>query len=120
MMLWMTHFFPDEAWAVSQHRRCLATLEQMWRPPGYFCREPWLPETKFAFTNYGLSVGLQAVGAMPERVGQLNRFFESYRSRDEYDSAAITHVMSCSSHFPGLMIRRRPDAPWKIPAFDVL
>jgi hypothetical protein len=115
MMLWMTHFFPDEDWAVTQLRRCLSTLDDMWRPPGYFCREPRLPETKFAFTNYGLSVGLQAVGAMPERVGQLNRFFETYRSGDEYDSAAITHVMACSSHFPGLMIRRRPDVSMENP-----
>ena len=106
MMLWMTHFFPDEDWAITQHGRCLAILDHMWRPRGYFCREPQLPETKFAFTNYGVSVGLQAIGAMPERVSQLNRYFETYRSGDEYDTAAITHVMACSSHFPGLMIRR--------------
>jgi hypothetical protein len=81
-------------------------LDRMWRPQGYFSREPHLPETKFAFTNYGVSVGLQAVRAMPDRVGQLNRFFETYRSGDEYDNAAITHIMGCSSHFPGLMFRR--------------
>jgi hypothetical protein len=106
MMLWMTHFFPGEDWAVTQHDRCLAMLDRMWRGQGYFSREPRLPETKFAFTNYGVSLGLQAVGAMPDRVSQLNRFFETYRSGDEYDTAAITHVMGCSSHFPGLMIGR--------------
>jgi hypothetical protein len=57
----------------------------------------WLP---------GVSVGLQAVGAMPGRVGQLNGFLENYRSGEEYDNAAITHITGCSSHFPGLMFRR--------------
>ena len=68
MMLWMTHFFPDEEWAVSQRRRCLRQLDAMWQKDGYFCREPELPTVKFAFTNYGVSVGLQAVGEMPQRV----------------------------------------------------
>lgn len=104
MMLWMTHFFPAEPWARIQQPRCLAILDRMWREEGYFCREPYLPETKLAFSNYGVSVGLQAVGAMPQRVQRLNRFFESYCSGDEYDHAAITHVMACSAHFPGDLI----------------
>jgi len=105
MMLWMTQFFPEEHWARLQRKRCLAMLDSMWRQDGYFCREPDLPRTKFAFTNYGVSVGLQAAEAMPARVERLNEFFESYRSGDEYDRAAITHVMACSSHFPGYLIR---------------
>jgi hypothetical protein len=59
---------------------------------------------KFAFTNYGVSVGLRATNATPERVECLNEFFESYRSGDEYDEAAITHVMACSSHFAGALL----------------
>ena len=59
---------------------------------------------RFAFTNYGVSVGLQSAGAMPDRVRQLNAYFETYRSGDEYDRAAITHVMACNSHFPGLLL----------------
>ncbi len=105
MMLWMTQFFPEERWARLQRKVCLVTLDHMWRQEGYFCREPNLPHTKFAFTNYGVSIGLQAVGAMPERVERLKEFFESWRSRDEYDRAAITHVMACSSHFPGHLIQ---------------
>lgn len=106
MMLWMTHFFPKEPWARIQQPRCLSVLERMWREAGYFCREPYLPDTKIAFSNYGVSVGLQAVGASPERVQRLNEFFENYRSGDEYDHAAITHVMACSAHFPGCLIHR--------------
>jgi hypothetical protein len=105
MMLWMTQFRPEQYWAQLQRKRCLVILDRMWRQDGYFCREPDLPRTKFAFTNYGVSIGLQAAGSMPARVDRLNEFFESYRSGDEYDRAAITHVMACSSHFPGYLIR---------------
>ena len=108
MLLWMSHFFPNEPWAMSLRRRSLKTLESMWiDPPGYYCREPSLPKVKFAFTNYGLSVGLQAVGTQLHRVKRLNDFFESYRSGDEYDRNAITHVMACSSWFPGELIANR-------------
>lgn len=105
MMLWMAQFFPTEEWAVTQKMRCLATLDRMWVEEGYFCREPHARRVRFAFTNYGVSVGLQAVHAMPERVSSLNTYFETYRSGDEYDREAITHVMACSSHFPGYLLR---------------
>ena len=110
MMSWMAQFFPDEGWAKTQTARCLAMLDQMWVPigedGGYFCREPRAHHVKFAFTNYGVSVGLQAMNAMPERIQRLHAFFETYRSGDEYDREAITHVMACSSHFPGYLVRR--------------
>jgi hypothetical protein len=102
MMLWMTHFSPREPWAVLQRKRALATLDRMWvEPPGYFCREPDARHVRFAFTNYGVSLGLQAVKAHGERVARLNRYFEGYRSGDHYDADAITHVMACTSQFPG-------------------
>jgi hypothetical protein len=102
MMLWMSHFFPDERWAVLQRTRALDMLDRMWiDPPGYFCREPTQRGVKFAFTNYGVSLGLQAVRAGAARVQHLNAFFGSYRSGDEYDTSAITHVMACTSHWPG-------------------
>lgn len=109
MMLWMSHFFPAEPWAREQRTRGLRTLEQMWiEPPGVFCREPYLPDVFYAFTNYGVSVGLQAVGAMPERIERLNEFLDTYRSGDEYDRDAITHVMACSSRFPGELLQQPP------------
>lgn len=108
MMLWMSHFFPDEEWAQVQRTRSLRTLDRMWiDPPGYFCREPGYPHVYFAFTNYGVSIGLQSVRATPDRVKRLNDFFETYRSRDEYDRDAITHVMACSSRFPGELLAAR-------------
>jgi hypothetical protein len=107
MMLWMSHFKPKESWAIEQRDRSLKTLDGMWiDPPGYFCRHPGLTNTKFAFTNYGASMGLQSVDAWPELVKALNRFFETYRSGDEYDREAITHVMGCVSVLPGGFIVR--------------
>jgi hypothetical protein len=111
MMLWLAHFFPQEPWAKWHTPRSLETLDTMWvDPPGYFCRAPWLRETKFAFTNYGVSLGLQAAKAWPERVERLNTFFENWRSGDEYDREAITWVMACVSHFPGVFLQaeKRP------------
>jgi len=106
MMLWLGHFFPEEGWARLQRERGLSVLDRMWiEPEGYFCRQPGLPDVKFAFTNYGVSIGLQAVDATPERVRRLEHFFTTYRSGDEYDRAAITHVMACSSAFPGELLR---------------
>jgi hypothetical protein len=105
MMLWLAHFFPDEAWAKTQTARSRQTLDDMWvDPPGYFARAPWLTETKFAFTNYGVSIGLQATYTWPERVQRLNTFFEKWRAGDEYDREAITWVMACTSHLPGLFV----------------
>jgi len=80
----------------------------MWiDPPGDFCREPHAPGVVVGFTNFGVSLGLQAVAEMKDRVGRLQRFFETYRSGDEYDTDAITHVMACAAHLPG--DRLRPD-----------
>lgn len=105
MLLWMSHFFPKETWAKTIRVRSLATLDSMWiDPPGYYCREPCASHVKFAFTNYGVSVGLQAVGANADHVGQLNRFFQTYSSGDEYDRNSITHVMGCCSWFPGELL----------------
>ncbi len=109
MLLWLSHFYPDEPWAATQRRRALDTLETMWiDPPGYFCREPWLGDVKLAFTNYGVSLGLQAVGQWSERVARLHAFFESHRSGTAYDRDAITHVMACSARLPGLLLRSPP------------
>ena len=45
MMLWLTHFFPQEDWALTQRQRSLVNLDRLWvEPPGYFCRYPGMPE----------------------------------------------------------------------------
>jgi hypothetical protein len=105
IMLWLAHFFPHEPWAKAQTTRALRTLDSMWvNPPGYFSRAPGLSNTKFAFTNYGVSLGLQTMDVWPERVERLNAFFANWRSGDEYDREAINWVMACTSHLPGAFI----------------
>ena len=107
MMLWLAHFFPEEDWARYQTRASLIHLERLWiDPPGYFCRQRGWRDMRFAFTNYGVSLGLQAAGRWPDKVDTVNRYFDSYRSGDEYDLEAITHVMACTSRLPGLMLAR--------------
>jgi hypothetical protein len=107
MMLWLAHFFPEERWAKVQQKRALATLDRMWvDPPGYFCRTSWSRETRFAFTNYGVSLGLQTVGRQLERVECLNSFFAEHVSGDEYERDAITHVMACTSRLPGMFLKQ--------------
>jgi len=109
MMLWLCHFFPTEPWAVHQGSASLARLNGLWiDPPGYFCRQSGWHEQRFAFTNYGISLGLQAVDQWPEKVQALNRYFDMYQSGDHYDREAITHVMACTSHFPGLFLKSWP------------
>lgn len=105
MMLWLSQFHPDEAWAREHRQRSLAMLDTMWiDPPGYFCREPGYPHVKFAFTNYGVSIGLQSVRQQKERTDRLQEFFRTHRAGDEYDRDAITHVMSACALFPGELI----------------
>jgi len=50
-------------------------------------------------------VATVVVGQLWALTVALNAYFETYRSGDEYDRNAITHVMACSSHFPGLLLR---------------
>jgi hypothetical protein len=105
MMLWLCHFFPDEPWSRLQLRQSLYQLNGLWTdPPGYFCRQTGWKTMKFAFTNYGVSLGLQSVDQWSDRIDKLNTWFEDYRSGDEYDTNAITHIMACTSHFPGMFI----------------
>jgi len=108
MMLWLAHFFPDEDWAKHQTIRSLEALDRLWTdPPGFFARASYASEVRIVFANYGVSIGLQAADVWPDRVERLNAYLDRYRSGDEYDHEAITHVMACSSHLPGLLISER-------------
>lgn len=106
MMLWSAARCAGDDWAVEHRRRSLQVLDGMWVEPapeggGYVCRQPGYPQVRFAFTNYGVAIGLQAVGEWPDRVTAILRCFDAYRSGDEYDREAITHVMGCVARLPG-------------------
>jgi hypothetical protein len=109
MMLWSAARCSGQPWAVEHRRRSLEVLESMWVAPapeggGYFCRQPGHPSVRFAFTNYGVVLGLRAVDAWTDRVDQTMTCFDSYRSQDEYDREAITHVMGCVARLPGAFL----------------
>jgi hypothetical protein len=105
MLLWSAARCPSDEWAVEQRQRSLDLLDTMWVPAGpdagYVCRQPGHPGVRFAFTNYGVAIGLRAVGAWSARVAAVMRYFDDYRSGDEYDREAITHVMGCVARLPG-------------------
>ncbi len=106
MMLWLAHFFREEAWTQVQRERSLAALDGLWTdPPGYFARASYARDVRIAFANYGVSLGLQAANAWPDRVERLNASFERWRSGDEYDREAITWVMACTSHLPRAFLK---------------
>lgn len=109
MMLWSAARCPDDDWTVEHRRRSLGVLDAMWVEPapeggGYVCREPGHRSVRFAFTNYGVAVGLQAVGEWPDRVDRILRCFDRYRPGDDYDREAITHVMGCVARLPGAFV----------------
>jgi hypothetical protein len=105
MMLWSTAWCPGEAWAGEHGPRSLSMLDRMWiDPPGYVCREPGSPAVQFAFTNYGVALGLQAVGRHQGRVEAILAHFDRHRSGDHYDRDAITHVMGCVARLPGAFL----------------
>jgi hypothetical protein len=104
LMLWMTHLHPDEPWAELQRGRCLRVLEHLWvSPPGYFCREPGLTREKSALANHVISIGLQVVGAMPERVEKL-RSSRARHSPDEPDDQGATLLLACCADVPGELV----------------
>ena len=113
MMLWLAHRHMDESWAQTLVPRCLKSLEGLWiedspaRGPriatGHFARSSRERSFTLAFGNYGVAIGLQAVKAWPERVSSMLAFFEDFQSHDKYDEEAITWVMACCAHFPGLL-----------------
>ncbi|MFA9565970.1 MAG: hypothetical protein ACERLM_14900 [Acidimicrobiales bacterium] len=105
MMLWSARRCRDEAWAAEHEDRSLAVLDRMWvDPPGYVCREPGAPGVLFAFTNYGVALGLQAAECHQDRVEAIIARFDTYRAGDHYDRDAITHVMGCVARLPGAFL----------------
>lgn len=116
--LWDSHFFPNEEWSKNLYESSLNILDKMWvqvdDTKGYFCRHALGSKNiKYAFTNYGISMGIQSIlfkleGKEKEkwinRVKHLNTFFETYKHNNHYDTDAITHVMGLVSHYPGCFI----------------
>ena len=109
LLLWSTHFFPDQSWALGLRERALAGLDRRWvDPPGYFRRnlpEPWVGpvrSNRLAISNLTASVGLQAQGLWAHRVERLHRYFlEDYRWEVDMNDA-LAPMLACTSLRPGL------------------
>jgi hypothetical protein len=105
MMLWLTHFHPQEPWAELQRGRCLRILEHLWvEPAGCFCREPGAPTALSLGGNAALAIGLQAVAAMPDRERRI-RHRPVCPLRDE--DAVLANVLACCADVPGELLRAR-------------
>jgi hypothetical protein len=105
MMLWSARRCRGDEWAGEHERRSLSVLDDLWRPEaGFFSRGPQEPDLRFAFTNYGVALGLRAVDRHLDRVDQVLSYFDGYRSGDHYDTEAITHVMGCVARLPGAFL----------------
>ncbi len=108
MMLWLAHFFPDEPWAETQipgRWRCSIVCGSIRRAISR--RTPQLRQVKFAFTNYGVSLGLQAVQQRLDRVIRLNSFIDTYRSNDGLRSRGDHPCHGMHVTFPGEFLNRR-------------
>ena len=92
-------------WALDLRSQALAALEGLWQPrKGCFARSSRERGFVLAFGNHGVAIGLAAADVWPERVAKQHAFFETFRSGDKYDCEAITHVMHCCAHLPGVLV----------------
>jgi len=111
LLLWITHFFPGQPWAVALREKALDALDSRWvDPPGYFRRnlpEPWVGpvrSNRLALSNLSASIGLQAQGVWSSRVLRLHRYFlEDYRWETDM-SDALAPILTCVSLRPGLFL----------------
>ena len=109
LLLWITHFFPRESWALGLREKALAGLDGRWvDPPGYFRRnlpEPWVGpvrSNRLAISNLTASIGLQSQGVWTHRVERLHRYFlEDYRWEVDMRDA-LAPMLACTSLRPGL------------------
>lgn len=101
-MLWLSHLHPQEPWAELQRARCLRILEHLWvDPPGCFCREPGRTRETSATANHAISIGLQAAGAMPDRVESLRRCVPELADGRQ----GAPRVLACCAELPGDLLR---------------
>lgn len=71
-------------------------------------RRIWPNGRRYLWTG---AFGVVLLVSLYRRLGEnLNAFFAEYRSGDEYDTDAITHVMGCASLLPGDFILKKAEA----------
>ncbi len=111
LLLWVTHFFPKEAWSLLLRERVLSALDARWvDPPGYFRRnlsEPWngpLRADRLAITNLSAAIGLHAQGLWAHRVQRLHEYFSTQYPWEADPEDCVAHILHCLSLYPGLLL----------------
>ncbi len=111
LLLWVTHFFPNEAWSLLLRERVLSALDARWvDPPGYFRRnlsEPWnspLRSNRLAITNLSVAIGLQAQGLWAHRVQRLHQYFSNQYPWESDPGDSLAPILHCLSLNPGLIL----------------
>jgi hypothetical protein len=112
LLLWITHFFPNEAWSLLLRERVLSALDARWvDPPGYFRRnipEPWsvpVRSNRLALTNLTAAIGLQGQGVWVHRVLRIHRYFLEHYPWEPDDGDPLPSILTCASLHPGLLLR---------------
>ncbi len=112
LLLWVTHFFPDEAWSLLLRERVVSALDARWvDPPGYFRRnlsEPWngpMRSNRLAITNLSAALGLQAQGLSAHRVQRLHQYFTGQYPWENDSQDVLAQVLLCLSLNPGLILK---------------
>ncbi len=77
MTLWMTHFFLKSVGTRSEREESGDTRLDVDRSAGLFLPRTGSVFDQISYTNFGVSVGLQAVKEWPDRVARVNRFSEN-------------------------------------------
>lgn len=112
LLLWITHFSPDEPLSLLLRERALSALDSRWvDPPGYFRRglaEPWnapVRSNQLAITNLSASIGLQAQGVWTDRVQRLHQYFQDHYPWEDDHQDPLAAILTCVSKHPGLLLR---------------
>lgn len=111
LLLWITHFFREESWAMEIRERALSALDARWiDPPGYFRRnlpEPWngpVRSNRLALSNFSASIGLQAQRVWSHRVDRLHKYFLNDYPWETDMNDALAPILTCISLNPGLFL----------------
>lgn len=116
MMLWLTHFFPDEIWSRDVRERALQALDARWDEHTGCYRERHAQENRVAAIdhpangapgeaagNYLIALGLLSSGQRLARVDRIIDRFE-LAAADGAACDALTGVLECVANFPGELL----------------
>jgi len=100
--VWISHWYPDEAWSKSLATKSLTSLENLWKQ-GLFQTSP---SYRLAFREFGTTLGTQcnplSRSRWADRVESIHAFWDKRINSRDND---ITPIMYCSSLIPGVLCK---------------